>query len=457
MEQDLTFGHPIKKILWFTIPIFIGNLFQQFYNFADTMIVGRLLGVNELAAVGATGSLMFVVLGFTQGCGAGFSIILSQYFGSKDEKKVKEGFAVSIFLSLVIAVIVTIVSFASIRPLLQFMQTPTEIMSLSYDYLSIIYLGSIAAFAFNLLSNMLRALGDSKTPLYFLILACILNIFLDWFLIRVIPMGVGGAAVATVIAQGAASIACIIYIGQRFPLLKIKKRDFKLERSEIKKQLTLGIPMGFQYSIIGLGQVALQYSLNLLGTAAVAAYTAAGKIEFFSSMSVQALGTALATFAGQNFGAGKIERIRYAFRKILWIALGIAVFMGAINWFLGDFLIALFVSKSETTVINLGVQVLQANGLSYWLLAILFICRFTLQGLGKSVIPTVSGIMELVSRFITAFILSKQFGFFGITLANPLAWLLAAIPLAIACYVTLRNLKPSEELSSMDYDGTLLD
>lgn len=444
MEKDLTYGEPIRKILWFMVPIFIGNLFQQFYNFADTMIVGRLLGVNELAAVGATGSLMFVVLGFTQGCGAGFSIILSQHFGSKDEQKVKESFVTSIFLSLIIAVIVTIGSFLAIRPLLVFMQTPPEIMELSYQYLSVIYLGNITAFGFNLLSNMLRALGDSRTPLYFLIVACILNVFLDWFLVQVIPMGVRGAAIATVIAQAVAAIGCGLFIAYRFPLLQVKKKDFTLKTQEIRKQLALGIPMGFQYSIIGLGQVALQYSLNQLGTAAVAAFTAAGKIEYFSSMPVQALGTALATFAGQNLGAEKFDRIRYAFKRLLLLSLIIAAVMGGFNWLFGAELIGIFVNRTESEVINLGIQVLQINGLSYWLLSILFICRFTLQGLGKSVIPTVSGVMELISRFIAAFLLSKQFGFLGLTLANPLAWALAAIPLSIACFLTFRQIKQRE-------------
>lgn len=446
MEKDLTYGEPIKKILWFMVPIFIGNLFQQFYNFADTMIVGRLLGVNELAAVGATGSLMFVVLGFTQGCGAGFSIILSQHFGSKNEKKVKESFAVSIILSLVIAVVVTIISFLSIRPLLTFMQTPPEIMELSYQYLSVIYLGSIGAFGFNLLSNMLRALGDSRTPLYFLIVACILNVFLDWFLVQIIPLGVRGAAIATVIAQAVAAIGCGLFIIYRFPLLQVKRKHFKMEKQEIRRQLTLGIPMGFQYSIIGLGQVALQYSLNQLGTAAVAAFTAAGKIEYFSSMPVQALGTALATFAGQNLGAKKFDRIRYAFKKLLLISLFISAVMGAVNWLFGAELIGIFVNQGEQTVIDFGIQVLQVNALSYWLLAVLFICRFTLQGLGQSLVPTISGVMELVSRFIAAFLLSKQFGFFGLTLANPLAWLLAAIPLSIACYLSFRQLRKQEEM-----------
>ncbi|MHC5248380.1 MATE family efflux transporter [Enterococcus sp. LJL90] len=426
------------------MPILIGNLFQQFYNIADTIIVGKFLGVNELAAVGATGSLMFIVLGFSQGYGAGFSIIISQHFGSKDQEKVKQGFGTSLVISALIVLILTVVSFAAIRPLLVFMRTPSEIFDLSYQYLSIIYLGTIASFAFNLFSNVLRGLGDSRTPLYFLIIACILNIFLDWFFVQIIPLGVKGVAIATVMAQAVASIGCMIYIKFRFTLLQLSKEHFKINKHEVKKQLALGIPMGFQYSIIGLGQVAIQYFLNLLGTAEVAAFTAAGKIEFFSSMPVQALGTALATFAGQNLGAKKVNRILYAFKRVFLISLRIAVLMGAINWFAACNLMRIFVNQSELEVIKLGAQVLQVNGLSYWLLAILFICRFTLQGLGKSFIPTVSGVMELLSRFLAAFVLSKQFGFFGLVLANPLAWLLAALPLLIACFYTLRRLKFQE-------------
>lgn len=446
MEQDLTQGSPLRKILQFSIPIFIGNIFQQFYNFADTMIVGRLLGVNELAAVGATGSLMFVVLGFTQGVGAGFSIIVSQHFGSKNLQKIKQSFAMSILLSIALTIIITVISFLMIRPILSFMQTPEKIFELSYQYLSVIYLGTFASVLFNLLSNMMRAIGDSRTPLYFLILACLLNVFLDWFFIRVIPLGVRGAAVATVIAQALSGIACIFFIAAKTPILKVQRQDFKIDNHELHRQLTLGIPMGFQYSIIGLGQVALQYSLNLLGTAAVAAYTAASKIEYFSSIVVQALGTAMATFAGQNLGAGKTERIRLALRQLLLISLLIAVVMGAFNILFSHQLIALFVGDNASKVIRYGQEVLLMNGLTYWLLAILFICRFTLQGLGKSFIPTLSGFLELLSRFIAAFVLSKQFGFFGITLANPLSWLLAAVLLAVFCFAEMRRLPERKKL-----------
>lgn len=445
MERDLTTGRPLTRILWFSIPIFIGNIFQQFYNLADTMIVGQLLGMKELAAVGSTGSLMFIVLGFAQGLGAGFSIITAQHFGSGNHQKVKQSFATSIVLSTLMTIVITLLCVVFTRPLLELMQTPPDIIDFAYEYLQMIFIGTLASVLFNLLGNMLRALGDSRTPLYFLVFACLLNVFLDWFLIRVIPLGVRGAAVATVVAQLVTAVACLIYIRRRFVPLQVHRTDFHFDRLEYERHLRLGVAMGFQYSIIGMGQVALQYSLNQLGTVAVAAYTAAGKIEFFSSMPVQALGTSLATFAGQNLGAGKTARIKSALKQVLAISLAISVVMGAVNLLFGEAMISLFVKGTETEMMALGQQVLTANGLSYWLLAILFICRFTLQGLGQSLVPTISGIMELISRFLAAFLLSQQFGFFGITLANPLAWLLAAIPLAVACYLTLRKLPDEEE------------
>lgn len=281
--RDLTTGTPAKLIFLFTIPLLVGNIFQQFYNMVDMIIVGQTIGKEALAAVGATGSITFLIIGFAQGLTAGLSIITAQRFGAQDFRGVKKSFAVAIIISFTVTAILTVLSLVFLRPLLLLMQTPPDIIQQAQEFISVILGGMFASMAFNLLSNMIRALGDSRTPLFLLIFAVIINVILDLVFIINFHMGIAGAGYATVIAQISASLMCVIYIKRKIPLLQVSKSDFKIDKDTIFTHLNAGLPMAFQSSIIAIGAVVLQSALNSLGTDVVAAQAAAGRIDQFAT------------------------------------------------------------------------------------------------------------------------------------------------------------------------------
>lgn len=445
MGRRMTTGKPAKLILLFALPLIVGNIFQQFYSMADTVIVGRTIGVNALAAVGCTGSISFLILGFVMGFTSGLSIITAQKFGAQDEEGVKRSFAVSILLSAIVTVIMTVVSLIFVRPILEVLQTPPEIIDDAATYLFIIFCGIGASVLFNLSSNVLRALGDAKTPLYFLVFACCINIVLDLVLILVFDMGVAGAGLATISSQLLSGVCCFVFIKKKMPMLWIEKRHFAEGMGELRKHLVTAVPMAFQMSIIAIGALILQFALNGLGAVSVAAYTAAQKIDSIATMPVNSLGATMATYAAQNYGASKPERIRKGVFQCILISVSFSILMGLMNIFAGSSLTSIFVGKGEKEVLHLARVYLGINGAFYPVLALLFIYRFTLQGLGKSMIPTVAGAMELIMRALASLTLVKSLGFAGACAANPLAWLGACIPLAAAYYITVNKMAPVEK------------
>ena len=416
--RDLTKGSPAKLILLFTVPLLIGNVFQQFYNMIDMIIVGQTLGKNALAAVGATGSLTFLIIGFAQGLTAGLAIITAQRYGAKDYRGLKKSFAASVVISLVVTVILTVLSLLFIRPMLQLMQTPPEIIDQAQTFISIILLGIFASVSFNLLSNVIRALGDSRTPLFFLIIAVIINVVLDLIFIIYFGMGVEGAAIATVIAQVSSSVLCLVYIKKKMPLLQLRKKDFNFDKEEFRVHLNAALPMAFQSSIIAVGAIVLQAALNSLGTDVVAAQAAAGRIDQFANQPMMSFGIAMATFTAQNYGAKEYGRILQGVRQTLLMSVGFSLLAGAIVIFFGHFFVQLFVSPSETRVFELAQTYFNINGSLYWILAVLFILRYTLQGLGQSKIPTIAGMMELLMRSFAAIVLTGMWGYPGAAAAS---------------------------------------
>lgn len=453
MTKTLTQGKPFLLILQFSLPLIAGNIFQQLYSMADTLIVGRTIGVNALAAVGCTGGINFLILGFIGGLTTGLSIITAQKFGSDDTAGVRRSFAVSILISTVFTIIMTIVSVLITTPLLRLLQTPAEIIADADIYLRIVFFGIPAIVLFNLLSNVIRALGDSRTPLYFLILTCVVNVILDYAFILIFHMGVAGAAVATVLAQLLSGILCIIFIMEKMPLLHIRREDFHIDRQNIHIHLITALPMAFQMSIIAIGSLILQFALNRLGPVSVAAYTAAQKIETIATMPMNSFGTAMATYSAQNYGAGRIDRIRKGVAQCILLSGSISIILGAVNILVGRQLTALFVSSRETEVIRLSHTYLTITGCCYLILALLFIYRFTLQGLGKSLVPTIAGAMELIMRAFSALILTQHFRYIGASLSNPLAWAGACIPLGIAYYIAIGKLHT--KTVSTENKGTL--
>ncbi|OOM10432.1 MATE family efflux transporter [Clostridium saccharobutylicum] len=449
--RNLTEGNPAKLILLFTVPLLIGNIFQQFYNIADTFIVGRTIGINALAAVGCTGSIMFLIVGFAQGLTAGLTIITAQKFGADDKQGVKESYFVGIVISLILTIILTTISTIFARPILELMNTPAEIIDDAYNFVFIIFLGIIASMFFNFFSNIIRALGDSRTPLVYLVVACILNIILEFGFILIFKMGVRGAALATVIAQGVSALLCIWYIKRNLPVLKLTKSDLKISKDVFIEHVRMALPMGFQASIIAIGAIIVQFALNSLGAVSVAAYTAAQKIDTIAIQPMMSFGITMATYTAQNYGAGKIERIKEGVRKCILISVSFSIIVGLTNTLTGHFFTAIFVGYDQKEVISLSQLYLTSNGLCYFILSLLFIYRYTLQGLGQSFIPTVAGIMELLMRTFAAIELSKPLGFLGVSLSNPLAWFGACIPLISAYYITIKKIS-NEHLEKEHYE-----
>lgn len=439
--HDLTKGNPLKLIIMFTGPLLIGNIFQQLYSVIDTLIVGRTIGVNALAAVGSTGGLNMLIIGFCTGTTAGLSIMTAQRYGAQDYKGVKRSFATSIVISAVITLILTVISVIFARHILVIMKTPASIIVDAQKFITIIFAGIFASMAFNLLSNIVRALGDSRTPLFFLVIGVIVNILFDFIFILGLHMGVEGAGYATVSAQIIAAILCLVYIYRRIPILVLRRKDFKITKKDITDHLKVGLPMGFQSSIIAIGSIVLQIMLNTLGASAVAAYTAAGKIDQLATQVGNSFGIALATYAAQNYGAREYGRISKGVRQTLTVSIIFSLVMGALIIIFGRPLVNLFIGDQQPQVTALAQIYFRFNSSSYFILAILFAIRYTLQGLGQSFIPTLAGIAELFMRIFAGIILVRMLGFTGASMANPLAWIGSCLVLLSSYFKTMQQLK----------------
>ncbi|WP_123610482.1 MATE family efflux transporter [Mobilisporobacter senegalensis] len=444
MVKDMTVGNPTKLILSFSLPLLVGNIFQQLYNMVDALIVGRFVGVKSLAAVGSTGSLAFLVLGFIIGLTSGFSVLAAQRFGAKDEDGLRHSVAMSIYLCAAFTIIITLLSVLTSKSLLLLMKTPADILDDANTYIIIIYMGCIVAFIYNMLAGILRALGDSRTPLYFLIIASILNVILDIAFVVNFNMGVAGAAYATVISQGVSGLLCFIYIKKKFPILKFQKKDWKFNSNTAKHLLKIGLPMSFQFSITAIGVMILQSAINSFGSTVVAAFTAASKVEPLATMPLASLGVTMATYTGQNLGAGKYERIKDGVKKCMIISLIASLIGSALVFLFGRYFVNLFLSEPQEEVINYATKYLNTIALFFFPLGILFIFRNTLQGLGDGLIPLLGGVIELVSRSVIALVFSGIFGYAAVCYASPLSWITAAPWLYICYRIRAKKLIDSE-------------
>lgn len=437
--KDMTTGNPTRLILGFTLPLFIGNLFQQFYNVVDTLIVGRTLGVQSLAAVGSTGPIAFLVLGFIVGITAGFAVVTAQRFGAQDENGVRKSFTHTMYLCVVLTIFLTLISTLTTRPLLELMNTPADIINQAYDYIFVIYLGIGTIIFYNAISNIIRALGDSKTPLIFLIFASILNIVLDLTFIINLKMGVAGAAWATTISQGFSAILCIAFMFAKFPILKLNKSDWKFDAQFAWEHIRIGFPMGFQMSILTIGIIALQIVLNSFGSSTIAAFTAAVKVDQVATQTFLALGVAMATYTAQNYGAGKINRIRTGAHNAMVINIIVSIITAIVIYGGGKQMVGIFISGYEPEIIHQAQLYLNIIIIFYFALGTLLLYRNVLQGMGNAKIPLISGTLELIMRSAAAFILGNYFGYLGVCLATPCAWVAAAIWLTIGYRRTIKN------------------
>lgn len=437
-QNDMTVGNPMKIILGFTLPIFIGNVFQQFYNMADAVIVGKFVGNKALAAVGSTGTIMFLIYGFVVGMTAGFTVLTAQKFGAGDMKGMRKTVAGAGILSFVVGALLTILFMAFMKPLLILMNTPSDIFADAYSYIMIVSGGILAQMLYNLLSSILRALGNSKLPLVFLIISALLNIVLDLVFIVGFGMGAKGAAVATVIAQGVSGILCLFYIIAKIPILHLKREDLDVGSTIYKNQLRIGVPMALQYSITAIGTMMVQSSLNILGSTLVAAYTAAGKIEQVVTQAYVAMGTTMATYAAQNMGAGSVKRIREGFKACTVIGVVCSFVAAGFIMTVGKYMTYLFVSEDVDIIMNSVDIYLKCIGIFFIPLAVVNIYRNGIQGLGYGLLPMMAGVAELIGRGVVAVIAGAKRSYPGVCLAGPAAWVLAG-GLLIVMYYFIMN------------------
>lgn len=439
MQKDMTAGSPAKAIVGFTIPVLIGNIFQQFYSMVDTIIVGKFVGTKALAAVGSVGTINFLIIGFMLGLTAGFTVLTAQRYGAGDMKNMRRTVGSAAVLSLMVTVVMTMISMLGMHGLLKFMHTPEDIFADAYQYIMIICGGIFATVLYNLLASVLRALGNSQVPLYFLILSALLNVLLDLLFIIVFQWGAAGAAYATVISQGVSGILCLVYIAKKMPELRLQKDDFRLSAHIVKMQVGIGIPMALQYSITAIGTMMVQSALNMLGSMAVAAFTAASKVEQIATQAYVALGTTMATYCAQNMGAGKIDRIRKGFRTSTWIGVVYSLIFGLLTAFFGKYLTYLFVSSDVQTLMGQVDIYLKCASLFFIALTIVNVYRNGIQGMGYGVLPMMAGVAELLGRGIVALAAGMNKSYLLACLASPVAWVFAGVLLFFMYRIVMKQ------------------
>ena len=441
MTKDMTSGSPARLILRFTIPLIFGNLFQQFYSMVDTIIVGRFLGKESLAAVGSTGSINFLIIGFCLGLCSGFAIPVSQQFGAKNFAEMKKYIGNIIWLTIWSSVLFTVATVLLCRPMLEWMNTPSDIIEEAYWYIVVIFAGIPAIFLYNVQAALLRALGDSRTPVVFLVIASFLNIALDLLLIVVIPMGVVGAAVATVLSQLLSGVACFVFIVKKFPILHITRDDLHIKKEYLSRLCSIGVPMGLQSSITAIGSILLQTSVNSLGSAIVAAVTAAGRLYSLLACAFDALAVAISTYGGQNIGARKVERLSPGLRAAMIIGSIYSIFSLLVIWLLGKPLLTLFVEATEVEIINNAYLFMMINVAFFIPLAGVNIFRLMIQGMGYSKMAVFAGVSEMIARGVVGAWLVPALGYIAACFASPIAWIMADLFLIPAYYAIVHHLK----------------
>ena len=440
--KDLTKGTPWKVIAGFSLPVIGGNLFQLFYTLADSIIVGRTLGADALAAVGATATIVYFVLCFIQGLTGGCGILLGQAFGAGNEKQVRESVSASVWISALFTIVLTVLCCSMVHPILRMLNTPVDIYDRTYTYLFIIFLGNGATVFYNMISNILRALGDSRTPLYFLIFSSLLNVVLDVVFIVPFGMDVAGAAWATVLAQAISAALCIVFALKRFTILHLSAREWRFSAEAAWRHLKVGFPMGFQMSVMCIGQLAMQAVVNALGTAAVAGYTAASKADQVSVLINNAMMTAISNYVAQNYGAGKRGRIRAGVRACLIQTQTLNLLMCIGILLLRHPIVRLFLSAPTAEIYHYSDGYLNWVAPFYLLLGFLAVYRTAVQSMQNGKAPFAACMIELVMRLLATVWLSQIIGYTAVCIASPLAWF-GAIALLIPVYYRMMRGVPA--------------
>lgn len=441
--KDMTVGRPFSLILRFALPLMLGNVLQQTYSLVDAVIVGKYLDIQSLASIGASTSVLFFILGFCNGCCGGFGIPIAQKFGAKDFSMMRRYVNTSIRISIVLALVVTLTTSILCRNILVWMNTPADIIDSSYVYLLITFLGIPATFLYNLLASIIRALGDSKTPFYFLILATLLNIALDFVFILLFDWRVAGAALATLVSQLVATVSCWVYMRKNFPILRSSDSERELTWQNVRHLLGVGVPMGLQFSITAIGSMMLQNANNGLGTACVAAFTSSMRIKMFFICPFENLGVAMATFCGQNFGARQFNRILHGVKDAVIMMASYAAFLFLIIWPLARVMGTWFMEDQNIEVLDLNEEFLHVSVCFYLTLGILCILRYSIQGLGFTKLSMFSGVAEMIARVCLSLFIVPVYGFSAVCFGDPIAWVAAdlfLIPAFVVVFRKIRNL-----------------
>lgn len=440
-SKEMTSGPCLPLIFNFTLPLLLGNMLQQTYSLIDAAIVGKFLGINALASVGASTSVVFLILGFCNGCCGGFGIPVAQKFGARDYVSMRRLVSVSLKLAGMMSVGIALITCLLCAFILRTMQTPENIFQDAYWYLLITFIGVPCTFFYNLLSSIIRALGDSKTPFWFLLFSTILNVLLDLLCILVFHWGVAGAAIATVFSQGVSAVLCYFYMYRKFEILRMQPAD-KRFRPELARQLIfVGIPMGLQFSITAIGSIMLQSANNALGTACVAAFTAAMRIKMFFLCMLESLGIAMATFCGQNYGAGKPERIWTGVKAASLMMIVYVAAVAIILWGFSEKFVLLFVDPSETEIIADAALFLHISVSFFPVLGLLCILRYSIQGAGYTKLAMFSGVSEMIARILVSVVAVPLWGFWAVCFGDPTAWVFADVFLMPAFIYVYRRLR----------------
>ncbi|MDE6761824.1 MAG: MATE family efflux transporter [Lachnospiraceae bacterium] len=429
--NDMTTGIPIKVIIQFAIPLLIGTLFQQAYNIIDTMIAGYNLGDDAIAAIGATSALYSVLIYFANGMNNGFGIVMAQIFGAKNLSKMKKAVAATIILNIMTTILLTVIVLPFLRILLLWLDTPQEIFDMAYQYIFIILAGMTATISYNMCSGFMRAVGNSRTPLYFLIASCGINIILDILFILVLHLGVAGAALATVAAQLISAILCAIYIIKKYRIYMPEKKDWHLPKKLVLEMLSTGISMGLMSSVLAIGSIILQKGINHLGKDIITAHTASRRLFEFLMMPLQAVAVACSTFTGQNFGAKQFDRIRKALKQVLWLELLWSVISVVIAFLCGNMLIKMLTGTDNENIILNAAYNLKVCTVFFFPLGILFVLRNAMQAMGYRIVPILSSSIELVVKILSCVFVIPVMKYTGVVLTEPVIWVMCAAFLSV--------------------------
>ena len=429
--KELTSGNPAKVIFAFSVPIIIGNLFQQLYSMIDTIIVGRTIGVDAIAALGSTSYISTLIIGFMSGLTNGFSIITARHYGAGDNVKMRRSVAGTIIIGLAVSAVLTVASIFFIKPFMHLLNTPADIFDEAYSYISVTLFFMVTAMLYNMSAGVLRAVGDSITPLVFLIISSAMNVGLDILFIAKFGMGVAGAAYATIISQTLSFILCCVYIVIRFPYLIPKAEEFKITWEEVWELFSMGLSLALMFSLVEVGSLILQRAINNFGTQTIAAHTAARKISSILMLPYTAFGSACATYCSQNIGAGRPDRAGKGVKSSIvmaWVWSAAAVIIGYV---FSPYIVSWIAGTDEQYIVDLASKYMRVNTPFYFVLAVLIVLRSSLQGLGRKAVPVASSIIEMVGKAVIAFTAAPALGYFGVMISEPIVWIFMTILLII--------------------------